>query len=146
MSPLTIFPYRLSDTWVFDDLRTGLKEEAFVAGADAMIDAVIRAKGIPNAAAGFSMTFSEQPFTGHDVELRWLRADPVEGNWYAATIAGRRIEGWLCPALFLYFQTAPKRIFVRAEPLPNGVNPVWEPPSGAVARRFVGPGEDRGRD
>ncbi len=34
MTPLTIFPYRLSDTWVFDDLRTGLKEEAFVAGSD----------------------------------------------------------------------------------------------------------------
>jgi hypothetical protein len=34
---MTIFPYRLRDCWVFDDARTGLKEEAFVCGASEKI-------------------------------------------------------------------------------------------------------------
>ena len=112
---LTIFPYRHDGLWVFDDDSTGLRQEPFVSGADTMIDAVIELKGIPSAAGGFALTFSDAPFPGYDVELRWLRADPVEGNWYEATIGGRRIEGWLCPALLLYFDAAPKQIFVRSE-------------------------------
>ena len=44
---------------------------------------------------------------------------------------------WLCPALELYFQTAPKRIYVKAEPLPAGIDPIWTPPPGVIARRFV---------
>ena len=112
---LSIYTYRHDGLWVFDDDSTGLRQEPFVSGADTMIDAVIKAKEIPNAARGFALTFSDAPFPGHEVELRWLRADPVEGNWYEATIGGRRIEGWLCPALLLYFKEAPRRIFVRAE-------------------------------
>ncbi len=30
MRSITIYPYRLGNCWVFDDARTGLKEEAFV--------------------------------------------------------------------------------------------------------------------
>jgi hypothetical protein len=33
--------------------------------------------------------------------------------------------GWLCPALFRYFAEAPKKIFVKAEPLPVGLDPIW---------------------
>lgn len=106
--------------------------------------AVLAAKGIPNASTGFSLTFSDSPFPGYDVELRWLRADPVEGNWYAATIAGKHIEGWLCPALFLYFESAPQRIFAKVEPRPAGMNPVWEPPIGVETRQFIGPQRDSG--
>lgn len=32
---------------------------------------------------------------------------------------------WLCPALYEYFAEAPKRIFVKAEKLPEGVDPIW---------------------
>ena len=112
---VTIYPYRHDGLWVFDDDSTGLRQEPFVSGADTMIDAVIQAKGIPDAARGFALTFSDAPFPDYDAELRWLRSDPTEGNWYEATIGGRRIEGWLCPALLLYFEAAPRRIFVRAE-------------------------------
>ena len=48
------------------------------------------------------------------------------------------MECWLCPALLLYFPTPPREIFVRAEPLPAGVNPIWTLPEGVVGRRFVG--------
>ena len=92
---LAIFPYRHDGLCVFDDDSTSLRQEPFASGADAMIDAVIEAKGIPNAAGGFALTFSDTSFPDYDAELRWLRADPVEGNWYEATIGGTRIEGWL---------------------------------------------------
>ena len=28
-----------------------------------------------------------------------------------------KMEGWLCPALFKYFDKAPREIFVKAEPI-----------------------------
>ena len=134
-----IFPYLLGETWVFDDERTGLKSEAFVMGMSEMIFRMIEAKGIQNADQGFRMTFSDEPFDGHDAELHWLRADdpgePMSGNWYSGEIAGEVMEGWLCPALLLYFDVPPARLFVKADPLPDGVDPIWHDPENP--RRFM---------
>ena len=139
MAVLTLYPYLLDRScWVFDDERTGLQEEAFVLGATDMISAIVEAKAIPDAERGFALTFSGEAFDGHDVRLAWQRADPSgSGNWYAGEVAGLAMECWLCPALLLYFQTPPREIFVRAEPLPVGVNPRWTPPAGVVGWRFV---------
>ena len=134
---LILHPYLLRDTWVFDDARTHLKEEAFVLGATEMISRLVEAKGISDAAAGFRMTFSDEPFADADVALSWRREDPVSGNWYAGEVAGRAMECWLCPALFCYFREAPARIFVRADRLPEGVDPIWNPEPGQTGRRFV---------
>jgi hypothetical protein len=135
---LTLYPYLLNRScWVFDDERTGLKEEAFVAGMSEMISRIVGNKGLAAAGRGFAMTFSDVPFAGHDVEVRWLRADPGGGNWYAGDVAGLTMEGWLCPALLLYFEEPPPRIFVRCAALPAGVNPIWTPPPGVTGRRFV---------
>lgn len=139
-APLALYPYLLQGScWVFDDARTGLKEEAFVMGMTEMISRVVQAKGLPQADRGFSMSFSDEPFAGHDVELRWLRADPHAGNWYAGTVVGESMEGWLCPALLLYFAEPPRRIFVRCDPLPQGVDPIWTPRHGESTRQFVEP-------
>jgi hypothetical protein len=151
MSILTIYPYLLGQCWVFDDPRTGLKEEAFVLGMSEMISRLVEAKSIQNAEKGFSLQFSDKPFPGHDAELTWLRSDDsqvvpgkdgsasqVFGNWYKGVVEGQEMEGWLCPALGLYFHAAPPRLFVKAGPLPVGVNPVWQVDRDAeVARRFV---------
>ena len=134
---LTLYPYLKDACWVFDDERTGLKEEAFVLGATDMITRVVAAKSIPSAERGFALTFAAEPFDGHDVELRWLRPDPAGGNWYEGDVAGQRMEAWLCPALLLYFATPPRRIFVRCEPRPAGIDPIWTPPPGVAGRRFV---------
>jgi hypothetical protein len=70
-------------------------------------------------------------------------ASQMLGNWYKGVVFGRRMEGWLCPALGLYFQSAPARIFVKAEPLPTGVDPVWHVGvDDLIARRFVSSPED----
>ena len=46
--------------------------------------------------------------------LAWLREDGG-GNCYRDEMAG--MEGWLCPALFCYFEAAPPELYVRAEAL-----------------------------
>jgi hypothetical protein len=149
--PLTIFPYRLRNAWVFDDERTGLKEEAFVMGMSEMITRLVDVKQIPAAERGFSLTFAAEGFEHADVELIWLRCGDPEvvpgqdgtaasffGNWYEGVVAGERMEGWLCPALSLYFQAAPRRIYLRAEPLPAGIDPIWHvDPNAPNALRFV---------
>ena len=136
---MTIYPYLQNGLWVFDDRETGLKAEPFVEEATEMISSLVAAKGIHHAARGFKLTFAGELFDGYDVELKWLRADEVEGNWYEGTVAEELMQCWLCPALFCYFDTAPERIYVGAEPLPAGIDPIWQPEPGAETRRFVEP-------
>jgi hypothetical protein len=107
-----IAPYWGNDTWVFDDPEVKLEREPFVAGVPEMIDKLVA--GIPNARSGFRLLFSEFRFPGHQAEFRWVRAEG-DGNWYA--LADGSAEGWLCPALFRYFENAPRQIFVKAEPM-----------------------------
>src|SRR5271163_811597 len=104
MNTLTIYPYLLGTTWVFDDPRTGLKEEAFVLGMSEMISRLVEIKGFKQAAKGVSLTFSSEPFEGADAELTWLRSGDPEvlpgkegsasqlfGNWYKGTVAGEEM-------------------------------------------------------
>jgi hypothetical protein len=72
---------------------------------------------IPDAAEGFLLVFSPTPFPGATVELEWVREE-MEGNWYRWAATG--MEGWLCPALFLYFPTAPGKLYVQVKPRPAG--------------------------
>lgn len=109
-SLMVIEPYRYADTWVFDDKRVGLEQEPFISGIPEMIDGMV--KDIPNADKGFRLVFSTQPFPGHELELVWKRQEKG-GNWYYCPPLDK--EGWLCPALFRYYQKAPERIYVMAE-------------------------------
>jgi hypothetical protein len=105
-----IAPYKYHGIWVFDDPRVGLVQEPFVAGADAMIDRVVA--DIPDAAHGFTLIFSSTPFPEHQYRLDWKREE-AGGNWYY--VAQLDMEGWLCPALFKYFQEAPKALYVQTK-------------------------------
>lgn len=107
-----IFPYKYEGMWVFDDADAGLDKEPFVEGADAIIEQAVEAKGIANPEAGFKLLFSAGEFPRYDVKFTWLRAAD-RGNYYSAE--GFDVEGWLCPALFKYFEEAPKEIFARFE-------------------------------
>jgi hypothetical protein len=110
-SILVIHPYKYEGVWVFDDARVGLVREPFVAGADTIIDHMVA--GIPNAANGVTILFSAAPFPGSQHEFEWRRPESG-GNWYFSPRFG--IEGWLCPALFRYFEQAPQRIFAQVKP------------------------------
>ena len=106
-----IAPYKYLGMWVFDDPRVGLVQEPFVSGADTMIDRSV--SEIPDAEDGFRMLFSASPFPGYQFRLEWRRGDR-SGNWYFSPELG--MEGWLCPALFNYFDKAPKELYVQVKP------------------------------
>lgn len=107
-----IAPYWLDRAWVFDDDRVDLVQEPFVSGVPEMIDSLVA--DIPDARQGFRLLFSAAPFPGVQRRLQWVREE-MGGNWYRADKPPS--EGWLCPALFRYFETAPLELFVKAEAL-----------------------------
>ncbi len=109
---IVITPYWYQGTWVFDDESVGLNREPFVAGVPEMIDDLV--KDIPNARSGFRILFSSVPFPGYQLELTRTKEE-YGGYWYR--VKDQSAEGWLCPALFKYFETAPETIYVKAEQL-----------------------------
>ena len=109
---MVIAPYKYAGTWVIDDESVGLNKEPFVSGIPELIDEAV--KDIPDAEEGFRLLFSTQPFPGHTHMLEWRRGDK-SGNWYYAPQYDK--EGWLCPALFRYYDEAPKEIYIKAEQL-----------------------------
>ena len=109
---MVIQPYWYSGTWVFDDPATGLVREPFVSGVPEMIDAMVT--DIPDARKGFRLLFSSSPFPGYQKAFTRVREE-FGGNWYACD--NPSMEGWLCPALFKYFEEAPDQLYARAEAL-----------------------------
>jgi hypothetical protein len=105
---IAIHPYKSNGMWVFDDREVGLSREPFVSGADAIIDRMVQE--IPNAELGFTLVFSSQPFPGSQTEFEWRREE-FGGNWYYSSVL--EMEGWLCPALLNYFDSAPKKIYAQ---------------------------------
>ena len=89
-----IHPYKTEGIWVFDDEAVGLVQEPFVSGAE----------------EGFTLIFSDKPFPGHQAAFEWRREE-YEGNWYYAPALD--MEGWLCPALFKYFEAAPPKLYAQ---------------------------------
>lgn len=106
-----LFPYKYEGMWVFDDPAVGLVREPFVFGIDEMITRLT--KSIPGAESGFRLIYSSTPFPGFAAKLEWRREE-YGGNWYHCPQF--EIEGWLCPALFKYFDKAPPELYAKAEP------------------------------
>lgn len=105
-----IHPYKFQGTWVFDDLDAGLVKEPFVCGADQILEQMVA--GIHNAEDGVKLIFSGNPFPGSMFELQWVREE-LGGHWYLSPQFG--MEGWLCPALFKYFDKAPQKLFIQVQ-------------------------------
>jgi len=104
----TINAYKWFGQWVFDDAERGLNKEAFVAGIDKMLDIwEIQTKA---SKKGLILNISEGFFPGHNFKIDWVREDIV-GNWYESKVLG--FQGWLCPALYLFFPKAPKSIYAQ---------------------------------
>ncbi len=107
-----IEPYQWNGIWAFDDPRVGLVQEPFVSGMPEIIDRAVQ--NIPDAENGFVLIFSIHPFPGATIELEWVREEAC-GNWYR----WNEMEGWLCPALFRYFDTAPPKLYAQVKPKPQ---------------------------
>jgi hypothetical protein len=103
-----IYPYKYEEMWVFDDEEVGLIKEPFVAGSDRIIEQMV--KDMPNAENGFTLIFSAAPFPDYQAKLEWKREE-YGGNWYYHPEL--ETEGWLCPAMFKYFQEAPENLYIQ---------------------------------
>lgn len=111
MNAITILqPYQHAGMWVFDAPDKGLSKEPFVSGIDVMLNRIT--ERIPRAKAGFRLLFSRTPFPGYEIKLEWRRPE-YGGNWYYCPHYST--EGWLCPALFRYFNEAPRELYAKAE-------------------------------
>ena len=109
---MVINPYKWNGMWVFDDENTELVREPFVSGADDIIDVMVQ--DIEDAEGGFILTFSHLPFPGHELEL--IRLEDESGGWWYQS-PDLEMKGWLCPALFLYFEEAPLRLYAKFSPV-----------------------------
>lgn len=108
-----IRPYKWEGIWVFDDPAVGLDKEALVAGMPELIEEATSRAGIAEPEKGFMALFSKDPFPTAQVCLEWVREE-WGGNVYRWPEVGK--EGWLCPALFRYFNEAPKRLYIEVRP------------------------------
>lgn len=106
-----IHPYWEDGSLVFDDPRVGLSKEPFVAGADAALASL--ARSVDGCEQEFTLVFSKLAFPGHQLRATRGKAE-AGGFWYRWDAVG--MDGWLCPALFKYFETAPLHIYVQIKP------------------------------
>ena len=104
-----IQPYFHDGSWVFDDSSVGLLREPFVSGIPEMIDRLIET--IPNAQSGFRLLFSSEPFPDYQIRVD-RQQEEIGGYWYK--YEDFDMTGWLCPALFKYFDEAPAHIYAQA--------------------------------
>ena len=109
---MTLFPYKWFGVWVFDDDNKDLYREAFVSGMSEIIQKVIDKELEENVDEGFILHFSSQPFPGYQAKIDRTREE-FGGNWYHWE--DEDMDGWLCPALFCYFDEAPDSIYVQAK-------------------------------
>ena len=110
-SILTIRPYKRGSVWVFDEPSLDLFAEPFVGDVNESINRMLNRADLP-ASEPFTALFSSSPFPGIHMMLEKV-GEECGGTWYHDVATDLR--GWLCPALFKFFCTAPEIIYVRAE-------------------------------
>lgn len=117
-SILLINPFNKHGMWVFNDNRTGLIEEPFIAGAELFIEFLLQKLGfLESAKTGFNALFATLPFPEHDARIDFIEFKDM-GSVYTTNLQGFKNRAgenklWLCPALNLYFKNSPQNLFVK---------------------------------
>jgi len=114
-SIIALKPYLKHGTWVFDDPNVGLVAEPFVCGIPEMINSVVEKKKIKNTDKGIALLVSPTLLPSYDLHLEWIN-DEGGGNWYECKQLA--IVGWLCPALYKYFNPAPEHLYAIIQEIP----------------------------
>lgn len=104
-----IMPYKWNGLWVFDDPALELDKEALVSGMPEMIEKACQLAGVQNPESGFLALFSKDPFPDAKIILEWVKEE-MGGNVYRWPELD--MEGWLCPALFKYFDVRPDKLYI----------------------------------
>ena len=109
----TLTFYRHDGQWVFDDERRGIMVEPLVCGADDVFD-VLSGRHADDRINRCTVNFSASPIPGHDVHATYLRPEDGGSRYSTTDMTGDTpFEFWLCPALFAYFDRAPKDLYVQ---------------------------------
>lgn len=107
-SIFTIFPRLQNNVLLFDDADKGMKNEAFVSGADSvLIHAALDAGQDLN---GFPLHFSESEFPSSTPAV--FCGKEFSGAWY---MIGDSLA-WLCASTLKYFSEFPSTIYFQ---IPN---------------------------
>ena len=111
-SIMHITPYRDGRVWSFDDPTRALKREPFVAGIPEIINMFI-----PREQDTCDITFAGMQFPGAQGCLTMVSGGSEEtGTVYELSAEGfPPMQGWLCPALFKYFDEAPEELWFKIE-------------------------------
>ena len=112
-----IHPYWDEGDLVFDDDSVGLRREPFVCGTDDALG--ILAAAIPGCEKRFTLLFSHVAFPTHQLVADRCEAE-AGGYWYEWKAID--VRGWLCPALFKYFKSAPEKLYVEIKSPTRGAN------------------------
>ncbi len=105
-----IEPYRKYGTWVFDDPTRNLVEEPFVFGMPQIINKVVKDPECQKC----RFIFSDTEMPEYDLVLNRMKDKlNIMGAWYESPQL--KMNGWLCPALGLYFKTPPENIYIKVE-------------------------------
>ena len=104
----TILARRFNGIWVFEDQERGLINEAFVGGIPEIIEKIMEDSHIPKTDEKVLIIFSAESFKGHSHILKHKEQDGT-GNTYKLG----EMEGWLCAALYQYFDKTPSEIYVQ---------------------------------
>lgn len=102
-----IHPYKVGNSWVFDDDRVGLVREPFVAGADTLLE--LFAKGRTE----MDVLFSTNEFPGFECKVTKTRGEAESGTYYWSEDLKQEI--WLCPAQSLYLNPSPNTIYMQTK-------------------------------
>ena len=120
--------YKLNNIqWVFDDPGKNIYAEAFVAGADTLVDIILGEQKLdPNGE--LVLLFSDMPFPAPSGEMYKLTLEnhkneslgPNEGTFYDYLDHPL----WLCPTLSDYYDKPPRAIYVhiKGQELPDENN------------------------
>jgi hypothetical protein len=105
---LTLYRDARDGLWKFDDERYGLRAEPLVDSATKLIDKLLKTARCNLC----TVLVSNERVSKRQTRFEWLCATEPTGNVYVLPATGE--SGWLCPALFHYFDQAPQALFVYA--------------------------------
>lgn len=103
--------------WVFDDSDVELTQEPFVAGADLIMDELVKTYKSPQN--GFKLFIREAVPDDIENAIECIHSEKLthpligDSNYYRCSTLNRRI--WLCPALYRYISYTPQVLWFWAE-------------------------------
>lgn len=104
--------YKTGETWMFDDVGHGIKQEPFVLGMSEIISSYLP-KGKDRCTAIFSMNKFPECDT---LELEYEEAN---GGWYHVSESNfpttKGMRGWLCPVTRVYLRQIPHNIYYQVK-------------------------------